>query len=275
MYGCPRRSPLSCAAMSARPSLGVAAGIGAAAGLLSGLFGVGGGIIIVPGLVLLSGMEQRRAHATSLAAIVPIALAAVVGYALDDSVDWRAAGLLTAGAIAGTIAGTRVLRNVPQRGLRVIFALFMLASAAILPFEATSTKPLGELDLLAGAGLFAVGLLAGALSGLLGVGGGIVIVPALVLVLAEPQVIAKGTSLAVIVPTAVVGTIANLRAQLADLRVAATVGLAGVVAAYGASVLALRLDPLLSAVLFALLLVAMAVRLLLAARGKPLPGEAR
>lgn len=261
--------------MSARPSPLASTGIGAAAGLLSGLFGVGGGIIIVPGLVLFGGMDQRRAHATSLAAIVPIALAAVVGYAVDDAVDWPAAGLVTAGAIAGTVAGTRFLRRIPQRSLRVIFALFMLASAAILPFEATSTKPLGELDLVAGGVLFAVGLLAGSLSGLLGVGGGIVIVPALILVLAEPQAIAKGTSLAVIVPTAIVGTLSNLRAHLADLRVAAAAGLGGVIAAYAASVLALRLDPVLSAVLFALLLVTMAARLLLAARGKPVPGEAR
>lgn len=259
--------------MRSRPSLASAAGIGAAAGVLSGLFGVGGGIVIVPGLVLLGRMEQRRAHATSLAAIVPIALAGVVGYALDDAVDWAAAGLLTAGAIAGTVAGTRFLRRVPERGLRIIFALFLLISAAFLPFEATSTKPLGELDLLAAAALVGVGLLAGGLAGLLGVGGGIVMVPALVLVLAEPQVIAKGTSLAVIVPTAAAGTISNLRAGLADVRTAAAVGLAGVVAAYAASLLALRLDPLLSAVLFALLLVAMAIRLLLAARGKPVPGE--
>jgi uncharacterized membrane protein YfcA len=100
-----------------------------------------------------------------------------------------------------------------------------------------------------------------------------VVVPALVLVLGEPQVIAKGTSLAVIVPTSAAGTISNLRAGLADLPVAAIVGIAGVLAAYGASLLALELDPVLSAVLFALLLVTMAVRLLLAARGKPVPGE--
>lgn len=260
--------------MSSRPPLAYAAAIGAAAGLLSGLFGVGGGIVIVPGLVLFGGMEQRRAHATSLAAIVPIALAAVVGYALDDSVDWVAAGLLTAGAITGTVAGTRFLRRIPQRSLRVIFAIFLLGSAALLPFEAGSSKPLGDLDLVAGAALVGVGLLAGGLAGLLGVGGGIVMVPALVLVLAEPQVIAKGTSLAVIVPTAAAGTISNLRAGLVDLRVAAVVGIAGVVAAYGASLLALRLEAVLSAALFALLLVAMAVRLLLAARGKPVPGEA-
>lgn len=259
--------------MTSRPNPVTAAVIGAAAGVLSGLFGVGGGIVIVPGLVLLGRMEQRRAHATSLAAIVPIALAGVAGYALDDGVDWAAAGLLTAGAIAGTVAGTRFLRRAPERGLRVIFAFFLLISAALLPFEATSTKPLGELGLVAGAALVAVGLFAGTLAGLLGVGGGIVMVPALVLVLAEPQVVAKGTSLAVIVPTAAAGTISNLRAGLADLRTAAVVGLAGVVAAFAASLLALRLDTLLSAVLFALLLVAMAIRLLLAARGRPVPGE--
>lgn len=259
--------------MSLHPSLVTSAAIGVFAGLLSGLFGVGGGIVIVPGLVLFLGLEQRRAHATSLAAIVPIALAGVLGYALDDSVDWAAAGLLTAGAIVGTVAGTRLLRRIPQRALRVIFALFLLGVAVLLPFEATSTKPLGEIDLVAGGALAAVGILAGALAGLLGVGGGIVIVPALVLVLAEPQVIAKGTSLAVIVPTAAAGTISNLRAGLPDLRVAAVVGLVGIAAAYGASLLALRLDPIPSALLFALLLVAMAVRLLLAARGKPVPGE--
>jgi hypothetical protein len=257
------------------PRLWIAAGIGAAAGLLSGLFGVGGGIVIVPGLVLLAGMEQRRAHATSLAAIVPIALAAVAGYALDDAVDWPAAGLLTGGALVGTVAGTRLLRSVPQRALRMTFAIFMLASAGLLPFEATSMRPLTDLDLLAGAALVAVGLLAGGLAGLLGVGGGIVMVPALVLVLAEPQVIAKGTSLAVIVPTALGGTISNLRAGSVDLRTGAAAGLAGVAAAYGASLLALELDPVLSAMLFALLLVAVAVRLLLAARGRPVPGERR
>jgi uncharacterized membrane protein YfcA len=234
---------------------------------------VGGGIVIVPGLVLFGGLEQRRAHATSLAAIVPIALGAVVAYALDDGVDWAAAGLLTAGAITGTLVGTRFLRRIPARVLRVIFAVFMLASAALLPFEATSTKLLGDLDLIAGAALVLVGLAAGGLAGLLGVGGGIVMVPALVLVLAEPQVIAKGTSLAVIVPTAAAGTFSNLRAGLVDLRVATVVGLTGVATAFGASLLAVDLDPLLSAVLFALLLVAMAVRLLLAARGKPVPGE--
>lgn len=260
-------------AETGRRSLIAAAGVGLVAGALSGLFGVGGGILIVPGLVLLMGMEQRRAHGTSLAAIIPLAIAGVVGYALDGSVDWPAAGLLTAGAAVGAVVGTRVLRRFPERGLRVIFAGFMLLAAAVLPFEATAQGPAASIDLLHGVALVLVGVLSGTLAGLLGVGGGIVIVPALVLLLSIPGAVAKGTSLAVIIPTAVVGTARNVRACECEVRTATAVGLAGIAPSFGASQLALRLDPLVSGVMFALLLVAVAIRLLLAARGRPLPGE--
>jgi uncharacterized membrane protein YfcA len=247
--------------------------VGVLAGGLSGLFGVGGGIIIVPGLVLLIRMPQRRAHATSLAAIVPIAVAGAAGYALAGAVDWLAAGLLTGGAAAGAVLGTHALRRIPERGLRILFALFLLAAAAALPFEASAGEDGASIDLLAGGLLVAVGLLAGALAGLLGVGGGIVMVPGLVLLTSVTHVVAKGTSLAVIIPTALVGTLRNLRRGDVDVLVAVTVGAAGVVTSFLASVLSVRLDPVLSAVLFGALLVAMAVRLLLAARGRPVPGE--
>src|SRR4051794_29643170 len=68
--------------------------VGLVAGLLSGIFGVGGGILIVPGLVLALGMQQRLAHGTSLAAIIPIAAAGLSGYAVAGEVDWLAALLL-------------------------------------------------------------------------------------------------------------------------------------------------------------------------------------
>lgn len=249
-----------------RASALVAAGVGAAAGAMSGLFGVGGGILIVPGLVILGGMAQRKAHATSLAAIVPIAVAAALGYAIEGAVDWMAALLLTVGAAVGTVAGTRALRRLPERTLRIAFAGFMLLAAALLPVEVTSVGTT-TIDVGVSALLVAVGVVAGALAGLLGVGGGIVMVPALVLLASVPQAVAKGTSLAVIVPTALVGTIQNVRRGDADLSVAAVAGGAGVLFAFLASLVSVRMDPLLSAVLFGLLLVAVAARLLLSARG--------
>jgi uncharacterized membrane protein YfcA len=262
-------------ARTSQRALALAAVVGAAAGGLSGLFGVGGGILIVPGLVLLLGMPQRRAHGTSLAAIVPIALAGAGGYGVSGSVDWPAAGSLTVGGVLGAVAGTHVLARIPERGLRVIFAVFMLAAAAALPLEVTAERAPPSLDLVSAGLLVLVGALAGALAGLLGVGGGIVMVPGLVFLASVSQAVAKGTSLVVIIPTALVGTARNLHREDVDLGVATAAGAAGVVSSFGASFLSVRLDPLLSAVLFGLLLVAMAARLLLAARGHPVPGDRR
>lgn len=232
------------------------------AGGLSGFFGVGGGILIVPGLVLLLGMDQRRAHGTSLAAIVPIAAAGVAGYALDGQVEWTAAVLLASGAAAGVALGTRALRRVSERALRRGFAAFMLLAAGALLLRVPTAG--GRVSIGAGvaAALLGIGAGAGFLAGLLGVGGGIVIVPALALLLSVPDAAAKGTSLFVIIPTAAVGTVRNVRHSVTDLRMAAVAGLAGVASAFAASRLSAGLDPRASAISFAALLAAAAVALL-------------
>jgi uncharacterized membrane protein YfcA len=98
------------------------------------------------------------------------------------------------------------------------------------------------------------------------VGGGVIIVPVLTLVFGLPLVLAKGTSLAVIVPTAVLGTFRNRASGLTAIRPGIVVGLAGVASALLASQLSLGLDPELSAALFAALLLVVAVRLVLQAR---------
>jgi uncharacterized membrane protein YfcA len=242
--------------------------VGILAGILSGLFGVGGGILIVPGLVLVMGMEQRLAHGTSLAAIVPIAVAGVAAYALERAVDWPAAVFLAAGAAGGAVLGTHVLRQISQRLLRFLFGLFLLLTASQMLIQTHQATGRGEVDVGVSLLLLLVGIVSGTLAGLLGVGGGIVIVPALVILLSVPDAVAKGTSLAVIIPTAVVGTLRNLRHQNADLPVATLVGLFGVAAAFAASTLSVRMDPRLSGILFATLLVLVAARLLVAAASR-------
>lgn len=255
-----------------RPAIGALA-VGLGAGFLSGLFGVGGGILLVPGLVLLLRVDQHRAHGTSLAAIVPIAAAGAGGYALDGAVHWPAAGLLGAGGMAGAVLGTHLLGKVPERGLRLLFAGFLILAAVALPFEVAGGEDPRGLGVGAAALVTALGVVAGTLGGLLGVGGGIVMVPGLVLLLGLSDAVAKGTSLAAIIPAALVGTGRNLGEGRVSLGAAAAAGIAGVGAAFAASLLAVRLDPLASAVLFGLLLLAVAVRLLLAARGRPVPGD--
>lgn len=235
--------------------------VGLAAGFLSGLFGVGGGILIVPALVFVLAMSQRLAHGTSLAAVLPIAISGVIGYALEDSIDWPVAGALTAGAIAGAVIGTNALQRLSAAALARVFAVVLVVSAARLVFDDSDGSGRAELTLAAVAGLVLVGLLSGVLAGLLGVGGGVVMVPAMVILFGISAAVAKGTSLAVIVPTSIVATQRNLRNRNADLRAAAAVGLSGVVSAYLASQISVGLDEGLSNALFAALLTFMAVRM--------------
>jgi uncharacterized membrane protein YfcA len=246
-----------------RTNVVAAAVVGVLAGFLSGLFGVGGGLLIVPGLVTLMRMPQRRAHGTSLAAIVPIASSGVIGYWVSDSVDWAAAGLIVLGAAVGSVIGTHVLQRLPHRALRVSFVLFLLTTAVRLLVDIPDANGRNAIDVGLAIGLVVVGLGSGTLAGLLGVGGGLVVVPALIVLFGVPDAVAKGTSLAVIIPTALVGTYRNLAYRNVELPAALVAGLFGVASAFVGSRIAVEMDPTASTIVFAGLLVAVAVRILL------------
>lgn len=242
------------------PVLRVAA-VGVIAGFTSGLFGVGGGIVIVPGLLLLAAFPPKLATGTSLGAIVPISISGIAGYASAGEVDWAAAGLVAAGALVGAVIGTRLLVEISAPLLQVLFAIAMVATAFRMFFEEADAPGRSSLGIGLVLGLLLLGLASGVLAGLLGVGGGIIIVPLLSIVFGVPHVLAKGTSLAVILPTAVMGTMRNRRTQLTALRPAAIVGLSGVISALVASRISIGLDPQVSRALFALLLLLVAARL--------------
>jgi uncharacterized membrane protein YfcA len=103
--------------------------IGAAAGLLSGLLGVGGGILLVPAMVLIVGFGQHRAQATSLAAILPIAIVGAFVFGRADSVDLLAALLLAAGSLVGVQLGARLMHRLSPERLSLIFAIFLVVVA--------------------------------------------------------------------------------------------------------------------------------------------------
>jgi uncharacterized membrane protein YfcA len=235
--------------------------VGIIAGVASGLFGVGGGIVIVPGLVWLTGLDQRKAHGTSLTAIVPIALAGTLGYATGGKVDLTVAALTAAGALLGTPLGVALLGRLPDRTLRLAFAVVLALSAVRLLLASGDGAGREGLTLLLGAGYLLTGLVAGLLSGVMGVGGGVIMVPIFSVLFGLPILLAKGTSLAVIVPGALVGTLRNRAQGTTDIRTGITVGLSGVVTASLASQLSLGLDPVVSRRLFAALLVVVIVRM--------------
>jgi uncharacterized membrane protein YfcA len=108
------------------------AAIGTAAGLFSGLFGVGGGTIIVPLLVVWLAFGEREATGTSMAAIIVIAGFAVALQAAYGNVDVADAALVGIPAIGGAIAGTAIQQRIPERSISLIFAALMLVIAAEL-----------------------------------------------------------------------------------------------------------------------------------------------
>jgi uncharacterized protein len=113
--------------------------LGFAAGVLAGLFGVGGGILFVPTLVLVSDLSQLEAEATSLLAIIPTVVAGAWQQQRYGNVRWRPALVLGLAAIAGLEAGVRVADALPEDVLRRLFAALMIAVAAQLVWRATAS----------------------------------------------------------------------------------------------------------------------------------------
>ena len=106
-----------------------AVGLGLAAGFVGGLFGIGGGVVVVPGLVLWLKFTQHRASGTSVATIIASAGAALLSFAVGDSVDWGAAAFITIGAVAGAAFGTSVLHRIPAKTLTRAFSLLLVIAA--------------------------------------------------------------------------------------------------------------------------------------------------
>ena len=237
-----------------RPSLIVLALLGALTGLLSGVFGIGGGVVLVPMLVMFLGFEQRLAAGTSVAAILPAAVVGGIGYAVQGNVDWIAAVLLAAGVVVGAQIGSYLLARVPTGFLRWMFMVFLLTVVVSLWFVVPQRDDAITMTFLTGSLLVVLGLVTGVLSGLLGVGGGVIVVPVLMFFFGASDLIAKGTSLIMLIPGSISGTIGNVRRQNVDLRAAAALGIAASVLSPLGSILATRITPFWSNVAFSLLL---------------------
>lgn len=110
-----------------------ALGLGLVAGVLSGIFGIGGGVVIVPGLVLLLGMSQKTATGTSLLALLlPVGALAARAYARDGHVNVRAGLLIAAGVFAGTLVGANFALARSEGTLKKLFAVLLAVIAVRL-----------------------------------------------------------------------------------------------------------------------------------------------
>ncbi len=113
-----------------------AALLGAGAGVLAGLFGVGGGVLFVPTLTLVLGLTQLHAEATSLLAILPTAVVGAWQQGRYGNVRWRPALVIGLAAVAGVEGGVQIAEMLPQHALRRLFAVLVLAVAAQVAWRA-------------------------------------------------------------------------------------------------------------------------------------------
>ncbi len=116
----------------ALPAPLVLVGIGVFAGFFSALFGVGGGLVIVPLLILLAGFESHEATGTSLAVIGLTAVFGAATFSALGEVDWAYAALVGVPAMVGTSVAVALQQRISSRGLVLLFAVFLVAMAVVL-----------------------------------------------------------------------------------------------------------------------------------------------
>lgn len=233
--------------------------VGMLVGVLSGMFGIGGGTVIVPALVWL-GLSQRNAAATSMLAIVPTAISGVVSYAAGGNVDWLAAALLFCGMFVGGQVGSWLLSRLPELALRWIFVAFlvfvMINQVSFVP----SRDHQIAMSVTTGIGLALLGVVIGTLAGLLGIGGGALAVPSLSMLFGASDLVARGTSLLAMFPNSITTSAANLKRRLAHVKTALIIGVTAAVAAPLGTWIAGAVSPRVGAIMFACYLCVLLVR---------------
>lgn len=235
--------------------------IGLISGFMSGLFGVGGGTVIVPLLVAAAMFSQKLASGTSGASIIVTAAVGVISYAAHGEVDWLAAILLAAGGVAGAPIGAHLLHRLSESTLRWFFVGFLAVVVVTLFFVVPDRDAGVPMNFWLGVALVGVGVVTGVLSGLIGVGGGIIVVPALILLFGASDLVAKGTALLMMIPTTMSGAWRNAKNRNVDFVAAGVIAAATVITTPLGALLAVAVDPFVANMLFAAFLVAIGTQM--------------
>jgi hypothetical protein len=255
--------------------LGHLSWIGTLSGITSGLLGVGGAIVLIPLMTRVLKLGQHKAHGTSLAVVLFTATAAFLGYLRTGNVDVLAAIPLVAGSVVGSPLGARWAHATPAAALRRAFGVLLLVVGArlFLP-QLPAGHFLPESGVAALAARVLLGGVTGVLSGFFGVGGGVVLVPALVLLAGVPQHVAQGISLLFIIPTAAAGAWTHHQLGNVERAVVLPIALWSMGGAFAAALVAASIPAAALRALFGLFLLATGLRMVLGRRPAATPAPA-
>lgn len=246
--------------------MAAAAALGVFAGALGGLFGIGGGFVVIPLMGILYGIHQQAAQGTALVMVVPNVLFAFWRYRQRFGVDLRMAATIAAAALVTTYPTARIATGLDPHGLRLAFAAFLAGLAAVVAYRTwRSTVRIAARPVLAWGWTAVVGLVGGVVSGFFGVGGAFIAPPLLTAFFGVRQVEAQGLGLALVCPSAVVALFTYAAAGQVDWRIGIPLAVGGTAAISAGVALAHRLPERLLRLGFCALLLVTAV--LLAAHG--------
>jgi len=235
--------------------------LGAAIGLVLGTIGAGGAILAVPGLIAVMGLSTVAATTSALVIVGTAAVAGVVPRLKAKNVNIRLGLTFSALGVAGTFIGTQLVDLISEPAQLILFASLMFGSALAMWRGPVSSSVLAKKGHWYRVIAVATGI--GILTGLLGVGGGFLIVPALVVILKVPTKVAAGTSLVAIASNATIAFF--MRYQYWDLIPLTSIfafSLSAVTASFLSAPLAARLDPKILQRSFAILVAFIALILL-------------
>jgi uncharacterized membrane protein YfcA len=184
--------------------------IGLTAGVFGGILGIGGGLIMIPLMVEVLKLTQHKAHGTSLVALVFTGIGGAITYAAHGAIDITAAALLAVTAVLTAPLGARYCNALTGKKLKIYFGAFLIFCSALLFLKPYLTNVIGTVPGYAKVIiLLTTGAFTGFLSGMMGVGGGTIMIPVMVILAGLTQHIAQGTSLLVMVPAGAIGAFSH------------------------------------------------------------------
>lgn len=242
--------------------------VGVGVGAFSGLLGVGGGVLLVPYLTSVRKIPQKIAGATSLVLVTMGAISGCITYAFAGDVAWIPALIIVIGGLVGAWAGAHLVQRIHDHRIKIAFGvlLILVAIRLVIQFGQPAADDAAELPSL-GAFVIAVyvasGVAMGLLSALFGIGGGIILVPILVVGFGYGQQLASGTSLAVMAPIALLGAIRLTKPGLTNWPSGLILGSGAVVGAVVGALVAGRVSGESLRVVFAVLLISLGARMVI------------
>lgn len=250
--------------------------IGVVGGVVGGLIGGGSGVLFVPALDRFTAMTRARVHGTSTIANIGVCVAGAAAYAVGGgALDLRVGTGMLVGGTVGGLLGPWLLARARETVLRVLLIAILLLTAGKFTLDAVDPTVFGHAlvpaDVLADPWFVVpttvlVGLVIGAWSGAMGLGGGLLAVPALVLLFGVELHVAAGTSLLMFIPNSIVGSVVHARQGTASASWGWLLGLTAAPGVIAGAVLGLALDAEVLGLVFAVFALLMALREILALR---------